>query len=164
MLRIVPISTQRLKVIFFIDLLKYNYLSRCEGHAKMVHSLFRSTACYFSFCHYSIDTYLVLAQSLYFTKLLYATTAFTTAVYTTNTSTTTTTTIRECFSANYYYCLIFRFIFYKILQPHTQQLLLLFPIKMQFQPILNLHQFNASKYSMVPWQSLAMIFNYYLWT
>lgn len=61
----------RLSIIFFIDLLKYNYLSRSEGQAKMVHSLFRSNACYFSFYQ---QTYLLpttAAQSLYSEKLLY---------------------------------------------------------------------------------------------
>lgn len=42
-------KSTRVTMMFFIDLLKYNYLSRFEGQAKMVHSLFRSNACYFSF-------------------------------------------------------------------------------------------------------------------
>jgi len=49
----------RLSIIFFIDLLKYNYLSRSEGQAKMVHSLFRSNACYFSFYEQTHICYLL---------------------------------------------------------------------------------------------------------
>lgn len=68
-------KSTRVTMMFFIDLLKYNYLSRFEGQAKMVP--FAVPVERVLFLILPADTYLVLAQSLYFTKLLYATVAFT---------------------------------------------------------------------------------------
>jgi len=102
-----------LSIIFFIDLLKYNYLSRSEGQAKMVHSLFRSNACYFSFYQQTHFCYL-LRHNSFIPKNYYI---HHQAHHHLHCNLTLTTPIVSC----YYFLTYFIFILYEneIPRPHT---------------------------------------------